>query len=44
MSGKKSWPELVGVDGQEAQQKILAENSSLNVIILKYTNNKGLSG
>ncbi|XP_051141997.1 inhibitor of trypsin and hageman factor-like [Andrographis paniculata] len=34
-TGKKSWPELVGVDGEAAAAVIKAQNPKLNVIVLK---------
>ena len=33
-SEKTSWPELLGVPGEEAKTKILADNPKLEVIIL----------
>eukprot|EP00250_Pteridium_aquilinum_P035733 c9873_g1_i1 orf=146-469(+) len=30
----KAWPELVGLSGEEAKSKILAENPDLNVLVV----------
>ena len=33
--GKKEWPELVGMDGEEAAKKIREENPGLDVSVLQ---------
>ncbi|KAG8389244.1 hypothetical protein BUALT_Bualt02G0208700 [Buddleja alternifolia] len=35
MSGKNSWPELVGANGEEAATVIERENRNVNAIVLK---------
>ncbi len=34
MEGKREWPELVGLDGEEAVKIIQGENADLNVIMM----------